>query len=74
MSEPVVENDFERELAALLNKHSLDTHANTPDYVLARYLIRQLDNFRESTDEREIFFGVKLRPGMVKPNNDNVHQ
>jgi len=65
--ESTVNNDFQIELASLLNKHGLDNNANTPDYVLARYLVRQLDNFRESTDERETWFGVKLRPGMVKP-------
>lgn len=58
--EPPV-SDFEKDLSVVLNKHSMDAGANTPDYVLARYLIRCLDNFREVNDERENWFGTPLR-------------
>lgn len=43
--------DFERELAALLNKHSMDAETNTPDFILARHIIRDLDTYRETTAE-----------------------
>lgn len=55
MSEPVAEqdspppNNFEQELADLLAKHQLVYHA--PKNILSRYLIRQLDNFRETLQE-----------------------
>jgi hypothetical protein len=65
---PVV-NDFERDLAEVLNKHSMDNGSNTPDYILARYLIRCLDNFREVNQERESWFGTPLRI-----NNDSTSQ
>ena len=34
--------EFQRELAALINKHSLERIANLPDYVLAEYLTQCL--------------------------------
>lgn len=34
--------DFQRELAHLINKHSLERVANLPDYVLAEYLTQCL--------------------------------
>ena len=30
---------FERELASLINRHSLENDSNTPDWVLAKYLV-----------------------------------
>lgn len=44
-------NDFEIELTQLMTKYQMNT--KTPSNILARYLIRQLDNFRESVQERD---------------------
>lgn len=57
------ENDFRNELKALINKHSMENSSNTPDHILADYLIRCIDNFTETTQSRESWYGVKLRPG-----------
>lgn len=35
-------NDFERDIAAVLNKHGKDTETNTPDFILAEYINRTL--------------------------------
>ena len=35
-------NEFQQELSALLNKHSIDNDCNTPDFILAEYLVQQL--------------------------------
>lgn len=44
-------SDLERELSALLNKHGMDNATNTPDFILARHIIRDLDTYRETTAE-----------------------
>lgn len=44
-------NDLEKELAQLLNKHSMDSATNTPDFILARHIIRDLDTYRETVSE-----------------------
>lgn len=36
------EEDFRRELAALLNRYSIDNTMNTPDFILAEFVIRSL--------------------------------
>ena len=33
------EANFESELSVLLNKHSIDSEVNTPDFILAQYLL-----------------------------------
>ena len=57
------DNDFRSELKALINKHSMENSSNTPDHILADYLIRCIDNFTETTQSRESWYGVKLKPG-----------
>jgi hypothetical protein len=42
---PQEESDFEKELCELINKYSKENLSNTPDYILASYLIRCLDAF-----------------------------
>ena len=37
--------EFEKELAALINKHSLEQRSNTPDFILASYLVESLNAF-----------------------------
>lgn len=73
MSEAPVENEFRTELKHLLNKHSIEGASNTPDHVLADYLIRCLDNFTETTQNRESWYGVKLRPGVSSDNIRNTN-
>jgi hypothetical protein len=49
MSEPVVEMDFEKELTDLLKKHGFNVY--THDSVMARFIMRAIDSFRESLRE-----------------------
>lgn len=36
---------FENELRALINRHGMERFSNTPDWVLARLLVRMLDAY-----------------------------
>lgn len=51
------ENKFQTELRDLLNRHSAENGSDTPDFILAEYLIRCLVSFdyavryRDSTRE-----------------------
>lgn len=38
-------DSFEKELRDLINKHSMERFSNTPDWVLARLLVRTLDAY-----------------------------
>lgn len=44
-------NDLEADFCLVLDQHELAKHADVDPLVLSRYLIRQLDNFRETLRE-----------------------
>lgn len=58
-------NQFRQELAALLNRYSMENGSNTPDFLLADYLIACLRVLEGVTSEREAWYGIKLKPGGV---------
>ena len=49
--------EFEKELEALINKHSKENVSNTPDFILASYLRNCLDVFNIAVKEREKWYG-----------------
>lgn len=54
---------FQEELTALLNRHSRDNGANTPDFILAEYLTKCLLAFTQAVHDRSEW----LRPIAKKP-------
>jgi hypothetical protein len=48
--------DLERDLAAVLNKHSEEFKSDTPDFVLARFLLVVLQAFHTGLNARKAFF------------------
>ena len=56
MSEPT----FLEELTALINKHSRENGSNTPDFLLAEYLVKCLEVFETTTMKRENWYGRYL--------------
>jgi len=46
---------FPDKLQALINSYSIENGSNTPDYILAKYLMQCLDAFDMCTRERERF-------------------
>ena len=48
---------FQKELENLLNKYSQENTSNTPDFILANYLITCLNAFNYAINERYAFYG-----------------
>jgi hypothetical protein len=48
---------FKKELEHLINKHSMENGSDTPDYMLADYLMGCLDNFNSIVQSREKWYG-----------------
>ena len=48
---------FREELTELVNKHSLENESDTPDFVLAQFIIDSLFAFDQSTKMREKWYG-----------------
>lgn len=57
------ESPLERELAALLNKYSAENESNTPDFILARYMMSCLDAFEVALNGRARWYGRMDEPG-----------
>lgn len=53
------ENQFETELRQLLNRHSKENGSNTPDYLLAGYLIDCLAAYDRVLTARDKWFDFK---------------
>ena len=59
------EKTFQQELEALINKHSLERHSDTPDFILAEYMATCLHALNKAVVER-------LRWYMLEVNNEEV--
>lgn len=53
---------FEKELQQLINKHSRENASNTPDFILAMYMMNCLEAFEQATQQRETWYGREPRP------------
>jgi hypothetical protein len=56
---------FKQKLTALINSHSLESGSNTPDFVLAEYLVDCLATFDKASNKRERWYGKQLTPAGV---------
>ena len=51
---------FEQELEALINRHSMEGASNTPDFILAQYLLACMEAFAATVKAREKWYGRDL--------------
>lgn len=56
---------FEKELTALINKHSQENVSNTPDWILACYIQYCLLAFNTAVQQREQWYGRDPRPTSI---------
>jgi hypothetical protein len=57
-----MENKFEKELEELLNRHCAENQSNTPDFILASYLLSCLRTFNLFIIKRDYWYNVHLEP------------
>ena len=53
------ESGFEKNLRALLNEHCKENDSNTPDFLLARYLMRSLETYNDIVRDRDQWLGYR---------------
>ncbi len=51
-----------KRLEALLNEESAENNSDTPDFILANYLISSLKNFDMAVKRRDAWYDVNLEP------------
>ena len=54
---------LEREVAALLNRYSVENASNTPDFILAQFLLACLAAWNTGIHQREAWYGHYSKPG-----------
>ena len=50
---------FKKELLTLINTYCMEADSDTPDYILAEYMVQCLKLFNKSTRERDMHMGIK---------------
>ncbi len=58
---------FGKELAQLINKHSLENLSNTPDFILAKFMSNCLDSFNLATKERTHWYRPDISDSVDAP-------
>lgn len=67
-----METTFEKELEELINRHSQEKGSDTPDFILAQYLIGCLKNFNATVHERERWYG-RMNDGISVINTSTCY-
>lgn len=60
MENTMNKTELEEKLSSLLNSESRENDSNTPDYILAEFMMSCLDAFELASNRREVWFGVTL--------------
>lgn len=51
------------DLQSAINRNSAEKGSNTPDFILAEYLVSCLRAFDAAIQARELWYGIYLKPG-----------
>jgi len=68
-----MELTFKEELRSLLNRHCKENDSNTPDYLLAEYLIGCLEIYNKTLVARDKWFGGKHPSESVMFNDEPIN-
>ncbi len=63
--------ELEKKLEGLINEESRENDSNTPDFILAEFMMKCLDAFELASNRREVWYGVELEPG-CSVNKDDI--
>jgi len=63
-------SEFEHDLAALINRYSLENETNVPDFILANYLVRCLESFRHTVQWTHNWYDHTTWPSPKRPTDD----
>lgn len=55
-------NNLQEKLRVLLNKYSVESKSNTPDFILAKYIMNCLDAFTEAVQQRDDWYHENHKP------------
>jgi len=67
--EQMKKTELEKKLTRLLNEESRESDSNTPDFLLAEFMLNCLDAFELTSNKREVWYGVNLRCEDTEPRD-----
>ena len=70
MSDPTP--TFSEELEKLLNMKSMEQGSDTPDFILAEYMLACLNAFNSATNSREAWYGRKTTEPHIHSSRTEV--
>jgi hypothetical protein len=59
MTNRYMKKEFKKELESLIYTYCMDTDSDTPDYILAEYMVSCLKAFNKATRERDAHLGIR---------------
>ena len=65
-------DDFETAIRRTINQFSQETERNTPDFILAQYMLACLNAFNSGVNQRDKWYGAYPRPGMLEICNPEI--
>lgn len=68
-------NKIIRDLANVINCHSVENLSNTPDFILAEHLYSCIEAWNKTTKRRNDYYSTdRVNPGVIDPLQPNSHQ
>ena len=61
---------LEKKLESLINSESRENDSNTPDFILAEFMVNCLGAFELASNKREVWYGIELEPGCSVSRED----
>lgn len=61
---------LDEELRNLLNRHNVEVRSDTPDFILARFMLGCLDSFSTATTERDKWYGFDPSTNRQVPDSE----
>lgn len=62
-------NDLESAITSALNRFSAENASNTPDWILAQYLLGCLAAWNQGIQQRETWYGRDPRPSSISASD-----
>ena len=63
--------NFQEELQILLNRYSKENASNTPDFILAEYILMCLNAFNIATIERNAWYNIEYKNKVLEKPLEN---
>ena len=57
-----ITTEFKKELEDLINRYCIENGSDTPDFILANYLVGCVENFNFAVSAREVWYGRMVEP------------